>query len=119
LYELAKRFKKVFPHFKIVILNSNEPKYQYGDLYFLTTNQLIRFHDFFTVVIIDEVDAFPFEINKKFYNAARLALTKNSSRFYFLTATPTKLIKSLNFETVIINERFHGSPIPIPVVKIL
>ena len=59
--ELVPRLKKAFPHAKVIGLHGHsDEKNDYGDIVISTTHQLIRFYQAFDLLIIDEVDAFPY-----------------------------------------------------------
>ena len=61
---------RVFPHEAIVLLhgNSQEP-YRYTKPVICTTHQLLKFHAF-DLLIVDEVDSFPFVNNEHLYYGA-------------------------------------------------
>ena len=75
--------------------------YHEGDSYFrsplvvMTSHQLLRFKEAFDLLIIDEVDAFPFRDNDMLYFALENAKKINGNLLY-LTATSTdKLDKQI------------------------
>lgn len=78
----------------------------------LTTNQLIKYYNYFNLVIIDEVDAFPFDVEPRFYSGV-LSTVSNGCLFY-LTSTPSKRLISMNLNTYTIYKRWHNLPLPIP-----
>ncbi|HEY8365398.1 MAG TPA: helicase-related protein [Haloplasmataceae bacterium] len=120
--ELVPRFKRDFYQVEIVSLygESNE-KGKVGNLYVSTTHQLINFYQYFDLVILDEVDAFPYYNNKMLegfvYKAKKL-----EAPIIFLTATPSKQLKyMMNHKLIdyyIIPARFHKYPIPVPYVSL-
>jgi competence protein ComFA len=116
--ELLPRFKEVFPQVKISALyGGSEDKDVDGQLIISTTHQLLRYKEAFDVMIIDEVDAFPFYADKSLKFAAKRARKPTSSLIY-LTATPRKWLKwqsRLNMiPTVFVPLRYHGHPLPVP-----
>ncbi len=118
--ELVPRFKRDFYQVKIVALYGNSPdKGKIGNLYVSTTHQLINFYHFFDLIILDEVDAFPYD-NNKMLEGFVLKAKKVDAPIIFLTATPTKKIKYLLkkklLDYFVIPSRYHRYPIPIPKV---
>lgn len=116
--ELAPRLKQAFPETGLSVLygHSNET-YAYTQLVIATTHQLLRFREAFDVLIIDEIDAFPFFLNDMLYYAAAKAVKQEASTIY-LTATPDrrlkKKIKAHTIEASILPARYHGYPLPVP-----
>lgn len=82
-----------------------------------TTHQLLRFKHAFDLLIIDEVDAFPFHQDDTLQLAAKRAKKPHASLIY-LTATPRKhhrkqmMKKQLEF--VFVPLRYHQHLLPIP-----
>lgn len=116
--EIGARLKLVFPHAEIVMLyGGSEEKYHYAQLVILTTHQLFRFKGAFDVIIVDEVDAFPYSFDKRLQQAVRESLKSNGIKIY-LTATPDKKMQADFFTGKIkgtwIPARFHGFPLPVP-----
>lgn len=119
--ELAPRLCAAFPHISQSVLHGEmEESYTYAQLVIATTHQLYRFKEAFDVLIIDEVDAFPFYMDEALEFAAEKARKKNSALVY-LTATPDrkkqKAIKKKKLEATILPARYHGYPLPVPVAK--
>lgn len=116
--ELAPRLQKVFPEVSSVLLYGGaEETYRYTQLVITTTHQLLRFKEAFDVIIIDEIDAFPFYLNQALYYAAEKAVKKMSSVIY-LTATPDKemqkKIRKGKIDSSILPARYHRHPLPVP-----
>lgn len=116
--ELAPRMQKVFPEVSLVVLYGGvEEAFKYTQFVIATTHQLYRFQDAFDLLIIDEVDAYPFHMNKPLLFAAEKSRKKISSLVY-LTATPDKKmqsrIKNKKIEAVILPARYHGFMLPVP-----
>ncbi|AJD92158.1 hypothetical protein JMA_28410 [Jeotgalibacillus malaysiensis] len=113
--ELAPRLKRAFPTTKIESLyGGSEDRLPHAHLTIATTHQLIRFREAFDVMVIDEVDAFPFSADDALQKTSQLARQKSSTLIY-LSATPSKKIKT--DEIVKIPARFHGHPLPAPETK--
>lgn len=82
-----------------------------------TTHQLLRYRRAFDVLIIDEIDAFPYHHDETLQFAAKRAAKENASLIY-LTATPREmhqsLIASKKLKHVFVPLRFHGHALPVP-----
>ncbi len=120
--ELVPRFKRDFFQVNIVALYGNSPdKGKLGNLYVSTTHQLINYYHYFDLIILDEVDAFPYYNNKMLEGFIKKA-KKETAPIILLTATPTKkfkyLMKTKQLDYFIIPSRFHRYPIPVPKVKL-
>ncbi|GBG95753.1 competence protein ComFA [Ligilactobacillus salitolerans] len=91
--------------------------YHYSQLTICTTHQLLRFKEAFDVLVIDEVDAFPFANNQILEQAAQRARKKQSTMVY-LTATPSaqllKRVKQHQLAVSYLPLRFHQHLLPLP-----
>ncbi|WP_238378807.1 helicase-related protein [Halalkalibacillus sediminis] len=119
--ELAPRLRRDFPRIKAAALyGGSTEKDQQAHLVIATTHQLLRYKNSFDVVIIDEVDAFPFHHDKMLPKAVGRAVKDNHAKIY-LTATPRLDMKlaslTRKIPTVSIPQRFHGHPLPVPQFK--
>jgi len=117
--ELAPRFQRAFPTTIIEALyGGSELRDDRAQLTIATTHQLYRFCEAFDVMIIDEVDAFPYTMDTSLQKASQHAKKKESTLIY-LTATPTKsllkLVKKGELNVITIPARYHGYPLPEPV----
>ena len=114
--ELYKRMTKDFSC-PISLLHGDSEAYFRTPLVISTTHQLLKFYQAFEILIIDEVDAFPFVDNPVLYHAVSNAKTKNGKLIY-LTATSTKeldkKVKKQEIKRVSLPRRFHGNPLVIP-----
>lgn len=120
--ELMPRFRSAFPQTDIEALYANsKQKTGIGQLILSTTHQLIRYKHAFDVMIIDEIDAFPFHQDPSLHRLADRACKPTSSRIY-LTATPRKQLKKKvqqkTLPTAFVPIRFHGYPLPVPIPKL-
>ncbi|OEF99506.1 hypothetical protein BHF71_08795 [Vulcanibacillus modesticaldus] len=121
--ELAPRFKNTFSDVPIVTLyGGSEEKWNDGLLFLSTIHQMIRFVGYFDLVIIDEMDAFPYHNNPRLHLLVKRALKDNGQMIY-LTATPPnnwqRRIKSNEIESIILPIRYHQYPLPIPHLKLI
>jgi len=116
--ELAPRFQKVFPDIKIAALyGGSENRHEYSQLIIATTHQLLRFYKAFDVMIVDEVDAFPYSIDETLQYAVQQS-RKLKSTLIYLTATPKKQWQKEcrlgKRDYVTIPARYHRHPLPVP-----
>jgi competence protein ComFA len=116
--ELAPRLKRAFPERKIVTLyGGSEERWEPGEITLSTTHQLLRFHRSFDLVIIDEIDAFPYHNNPMLQYAAE-RVCKPTGAYILLSATPpAALVKAANRKAlahVKVPVRYHRHPLPVP-----
>ena len=117
--ELYWRMMKAFPNNKIVAVYGDHHRRLEGDIVILTTHQLYRYPSYFDLLVMDEIDAFPFKGND-----VLIALYKKSLRGHcvLMSATPSKAIlkkkKKKNHEILELMTRFHKKPIPVPKVSL-
>lgn len=114
LYEVHERLCQYFPNILIKILNSNEEKYVDAQIYVMTTNQILKFKNTFDLVIVDEVDAYPYEHNQKYDYGVKTSLTDTGVVVY-LTSTPSDKLKNEKLKTFVIYKRWHNHPLPVPI----
>ena len=116
-YELKCRLQKIFFKNEVIAVFGGCHKVLMGDIVCLTTHQLFRYKNYFDLLIMDEIDAFPFKGNdvlqKMFENSVK-------GHYVLLTATPSKsLIKefeSSGKDIMRLAVRFHRHPLPVPQV---
>ena len=117
--ELYWRMMKAFPNNKIVAVYGDHHRRLEGDIVILTTHQLYRYPDYFDLLVMDEIDAFPFKGND-----VLIGLYKKSLRGHcvLMSATPSKAIlkefHKKNHEVLELMTRFHKKPIPVPKVSL-
>ncbi|WP_414839640.1 DEAD/DEAH box helicase [Carnobacterium sp. TMP28] len=116
--ELAPRLKKAFQHVPLAVLyGGSDEAYCYTQLVIATTHQLLRFNQAFDVLIIDEVDAFPFNVDQALQYAAKKA-KKQQGALIFLSATPSKkmqrAIQQKKLTATMLPARYHGYRLPEP-----
>lgn len=116
--ELLPRLKEVFPTTSVVALYGNsKDRGKDGQLFISTTHQLIRYDNTFDLVIVDEVDAFPYTYDPMLAYAVKSCAKKDACIIY-LSATPDekmkKRVNSGELNVVKIPKRYHGYPLPVP-----
>ena len=104
----------------ISLLHGESEPYFRTPLVIATTHQLLKFYQAFDLLIIDEVDAFPYVDNPILYKAAQNAIKKEGNTLY-LTATSTdeldKKVKKKEIIRYSLPRRFHGNPLVVPEIK--
>ena len=110
--------KKVFPTVPVAVLyGGSEDRHIYASLTIATTHQLLRFYQAFDVIILDEVDAFPYSVDETLQYGVEQARKTTSSMIY-LTATPNetwqKECRTGKRSFVTIPARFHRHSLPVP-----
>ncbi|MGP6140097.1 MULTISPECIES: DEAD/DEAH box helicase [unclassified Jeotgalibaca] len=114
--ELAPRLQAAFRDIPIALLYGGmEEVYHYTPLTIATTHQLLRFKEAFDLLIIDEVDSFPYHNNLALHFGAEKARKHNSALLY-LTATPPRMmqlqVKKGELPATVLPARYHGYPLP-------
>ena len=114
--ELHKRLVQDF-NCPIALLHGESEAYFRTPLVIATTHQLLKFYRAFDLLIIDEVDAFPYADNPMLYQAVDQS-TKEDGLQLFLTATSTdeldKKVKDGSLQPLRLPRRFHGNPLVVP-----
>ena len=114
--ELHKRLVQDF-NCPIALLHGESEAYFRTPLVIATTHQLLKFYRAFDLLIIDEVDAFPYADNPMLYHAVDQS-TKDDGFQLFLTATSTeeldKKVKVGRLQRLSLPRRFHGNPLVVP-----
>ncbi|CZQ91264.1 dead/deah box helicase [Trichococcus palustris] len=116
--ELAPRIRQAFPLVPLALLYGGaEESYRYTPLVIATTHQLLRFREAFDLLIIDEIDSFPYHNDDALQFGAQKSRKKESALIY-LTATPSremqKEIKNRELTATILPARYHKYPLPEP-----
>ena len=116
-YELKCRLQKIFSKNNVVAVFGGCHKKLNGDIVCLTTHQLFRYKNFFDLLIMDEIDAFPFKGNQVL---KQLFIKSVKGHYVLLTATPSKELiasfKKSGKDMMRLAIRFHRHPLPVPKV---
>ena len=114
--ELYKRLQDDFAC-EIALLHGESEPYFRTPLVVATTHQLLKFYHAFDLLIVDEVDAFPYVDNSVLYYAVNQCVKEEGLRI-FLTATSTdeldKKVRTGELKRLSLPRRFHGNPLIIP-----
>ncbi|MEH7384286.1 DEAD/DEAH box helicase [Bacillus sp. JJ1521] len=116
--ELAPRIKSAFPGVDVIALyGGSEDRSKTAPITLATTHQLLRYYKAFDMIIIDEVDAFPYSAEPMLQYAVNQAKKDVSSTIY-LTATPNQTwkneIAACKRKAVTIPARYHRHALPVP-----
>ena len=117
--ELFIRIKEAFKNNTVTLVIGGLTDKLNADIVVLTTHQLYRYPSYFDLLILDEIDAFPFRdnelLNTFFYQSVK-------GNFILMSATVTeeniKQFSTGNNEILYLNTRFHRKPLPVPEIKI-
>lgn len=113
--ELYGRFRNIFKTLDIALIYGGHTAKLDGNLICCTTHQLFRFDHFFDLLIIDEVDAFPFNGDKVLNSFFKKSIKGNC---ILMSATPSKrLLDDFNKnggKIIELYSRFHRYPLPVP-----
>ena len=71
--ELFPESKRFFLTKQLLYHGNSQEAYRYTKLVICTTHQLLKFHQAFDLLIVDEVDSFPFVNNEHLYYGVRNA----------------------------------------------
>lgn len=118
--ELSKRLQGAFKDNKVISLYGGHNSELIGDIICLTTHQLYRYERFFDLLILDEIDAFPYKDNPVLNNIFKRSVKGN---YVLMSATPSnKVIEEIlseKGEILKLFKRYHNHPLPVPKIKIL
>ena len=115
--DLFPRILSAFPNAKVTYVVGGHSKVLEGDIVLLTTHQLYRYHKYFDLLIVDEIDAFPYSGDAVLN---RFLLDSVRGNKILLSATPSKSdIESIKSRGNIfeVTARYHRHPLPVPVFE--
>lgn len=121
--ELLPRFRASFSNVRIQgLYGGSRDNDGTTQLTLATTHQLLRYRSAFDVLIIDEIDAFPYHNDPSLPFAANRSKKADSTTIY-LTATPRqqqhlRILKN-DLPHIFVSVRFHGHPLPVPQLKMI
>ena len=123
--EIFSRLEKAFPGVRCACLHGGvDPPSNLASVPLIaaTTHQVLRFHSAFSLIILDEMDAYPYIDSPLLQFAVSRAL-KPGGRMVMMTATPpVELVRgpcSATDSVIKIPARFHGYPLPEPVIIVI
>ena len=108
--ELKERISKDFNVSVVDVYGGNHNVLE-GDVIVFTTHQAFRYLGYFDILIVDEVDAFPYNGN----DVLKGIIKKCSNTLVYLSATMPKYIeKDKNIPKFYLNKRYHNYSLPVP-----
>lgn len=118
IIELKPRLQAAFSQTDVIALYGGSPdRSKTAPLVLSTTHQLLRYYKNFDLIILDEVDAFPYTTEPMLHYAVKQA-RKDDSALVYLTATPSLLwqkeVERGKRNAVMIPARYHRHAIPVP-----
>jgi len=114
--EIHQRLEQQFRDCSITVVYGGNTSQLEADIVVCTTHQLYRYHQSFNLLIIDEVDAFPFYGNQVLFEIAKQSCCGN---LIFLSATMTKQDIAIEAELITLFRRYHNHDLPVPKIKLL
>lgn len=114
--ELFPRLQAAFKSVEMVLLHGKQDEpYRYCQVTVCTTHQLLRFYHAFDLLIVDEVDSFPYAANQQLIFATEQA-KKEDGGLLMMTATPgellTRAVKTGKLKVSYLPLRYHGHLLP-------
>ena len=113
--ELHERLQAAFPRNSIVAVYGDHHERLEGDCVILTTHQLFRYPHYFDLIVMDEIDAFPYKGNDVLDGIFKTALRGHC---LLMSATPSKeVVKTFStgaHQMLTLHTRFHKHEIPVP-----
>lgn len=109
--ELYQRLSQQLKNVDMCLVYGGHHEELYASLVVLTCHQLYRYWNYFDVLIIDEVDAFPFYGNHALY---KMAAISNKGSFILLSATAFENPLPFGFVKLSLDRRYHNHDLPVP-----
>ena len=117
--ELFQRFKSIFVNSRVSVVYGGHTSKLNADLICLTTHQLFRYKNYFDLLIVDEVDAFPYNGNDVLDAFLKYAVR---GQLIMMSATPPQNVidefSKEGKEILRLDTRFHRHPLPVPRLEI-
>lgn len=116
--ELFPRVKAAFNKSSVGLLHGQvHDRYQNEQLIIATVHQLLRFYQAFDLLIVDEVDAFPYVGDSMLQRAVARAIKPQGQRLYLSATPPASLLLAARKNQLPLHylaRRFHGRALPVP-----
>lgn len=118
--EIAHRLTVIFPHARVVAVYGGHHQQTDGDIIVCTTHQLYRYPKTFGLLILDEVDAFPFRGDEVLWAIAQRA---SYGRILYSSATAdekmSQKVRQQEVALVSLARRPHNQALPVPTILLL
>lgn len=115
--DLAPRIQSAFPKAEVVSVYGGHQERLEGDILCLTTHQLYRYPEYFDLLVLDEIDAFPFRGDEVLHHFFERSVR---GRRILLSATATeddrRQMKARGGVVLTLLERYHKGKVPVPEV---
>lgn len=105
--ELYQRMKSQFSGVEIRLVCGGHNKRVDGQFIICTTHQLFRYPQAFDLLILDEMDAFPYKGDEVLENILLQSIRGN---YIFMSATLANTSKDI----LLLTKRYHGHALPVP-----
>lgn len=117
--ELLPRVRQAFASQHICALYGGSPDRAMAlqEITLATTHQILRFRHAFDLVIVDEIDAFPYHGNAMLHAATQHACKKEGKSIWLSATPPYALQRQAKRGTLpyaLVCMRYHGHPLPVP-----
>ncbi len=116
--DLLPRIQEAFPLAKTIAVYGEHSSTLEADIIVLTTHQLYRYESYFELLILDEIDAFPYRDNQVLNSFFKKSVKGN---YVLLSATPSEKdiskIEKDNGIVLSLYERYHHAPLPEPKIR--
>ncbi|HKM43507.1 MAG TPA: helicase-related protein [Limnochordia bacterium] len=109
--EMTERLRQAFPGVTVASHYGGQPWFAPGELVVATTHQVLHFYQRFTLAILDEVDAFPYQGSEMLRQGIQRALMLGG-KLIEMTATPHS--RREYKKVITIPARYHGFSLPEP-----
>ncbi|OXM86369.1 DEAD/DEAH box helicase [Paenibacillus rigui] len=121
--ELKPRIEKAFAPTSVVTLyGGSDQRWASGAITIATTHQLMRFEQAFDLVIIDELDAFPYHNNPMLQYAAQKVCKPDGMTILLSATPPVRLQRAASrgrLPHVKVTARYHRHPLPVPKIVMI
>ena len=117
--ELYNRLKDIFKNNDVICLYGGHTEDKEADIVVLTTHQLYRYKQYFSLIILDEIDAFPFKDDPILHQMFFQSLC---GHYVMMSATPSdevlSFFKQKDKDILYLSTRFHKHQLPVPIIKV-
>ncbi|NLL53059.1 MAG: DEAD/DEAH box helicase family protein [Peptococcaceae bacterium] len=118
VHDIQPRLQKFFNPCKVKVMSGlSPPDWTACPLTVATTHQVLKFSRAFDLIILDEMDAYPYAGNQVLEYGLKQAL-KRTGKTIYLSATPSaSILAKVGRQECFLTRlpaRFHGYPLPVP-----